>query len=218
MFTGIVEGTGRVRAAARAGAKVRLSVDLGALSRGLRSGDSVSVAGACLTLVGAPRGRAGTFEVVRETLDRTTLGNLRAGDRVNLERALRVGDPLGGHFVQGHVDGVGTVRSAGGAAGDFVLSVAAPATVRENLIGKGSVAVDGVSLTVASLDGEGFTVALVPHTLEVTTLGDLRKGSRVNLEADLLGKWVRRILADAVPAAAPSRVTRSLLEEQGFGG
>lgn len=218
MFTGIVEGTGTVRAAGKAGEKVLLRVDLGPLVRGLGAGDSVSVAGVCLTLAGKPRGRVGTFEVVRETLDRTTLGGHRPGDRVNLERALRVGDRLGGHFVQGHVDGVGRVRGAGGPPGAFLLSVSAPSAVMENLIRKGSVAVDGVSLTVASLDRKGFTVALVPHTLEVTTLGDLRRRSRVNLEADLLGKWVRRILADAVPGAAPPRITRSLLEEQGFGG
>jgi riboflavin synthase len=196
MFTGIVEGTGAVRALEPAGAKAVLRVDLGPLAEGARAGDSVSVAGACLTLASDPEGGTGPFEVVEETLARTTLGGLRAGDRVNLERALRVGDRLGGHFVQGHVDGVGTVRSNGGPEGARVLSVAAPPTVLRDLIGKGSVAVDGVSLTVASLDDGGFAVALVPHTIRATTLGGLREGSRVNLEADLLGKWVRRILAE----------------------
>ncbi len=136
---------------------------------------------------------------------------------MNLERALRVGDRLGGHFLQGHVDGVGTVRSNGGAAGARLLSVAAPEPVLRSLMGKGSVGVDGVSLTVVSLDGEGFTVALVPHTLERTTLDALRRGDRVNLEGDLLGKWVRRLLEEAGALPSASGLTRAILEEEGFG-
>lgn len=217
MFTGIVERAGRVRAVEARGGKTVLRVELGPLAEDARSGDSIAVAGCCLTLAGAPVGGLGTFEAVRETLSLTNLGDLRPGSRVNLERALRVGDRLGGHFVQGHVDGVGRVRSAGGREGEWVLSVAAPPAVLRNLIHKGSVAVDGVSLTVASLDGEGFTVAIVPHTLEVTTFPDLRPGSRVNLEADLLGKWVRRILEEGGAAAPdPSRLTREGLAEEGF--
>jgi riboflavin synthase len=197
MFTGIVEATGEVRAVEARGGKTALRVDLGALAQGSRSGDSISVSGTCLTLAGDPAGGAGEFEAVAETLSRTTLGALRPGDRVNLERALRVGDRLGGHFVQGHVDGVGTVRSNDGPEGARLLSVAAPPAVLRDLIEKGSVTVDGVSLTVASLDGEGFAVALIPHTMGATTLGALKAGCRVNLEADLLGKWVRRILGES---------------------
>ncbi len=224
MFTGIVEAVGTVRAVERRADHVRLRVDLGPVAAGARAGDSVAVAGVCLTLAKGPAGTEGAFDAVAETLSRTTLGTLAPGSRVNLEGALRVGDRLGGHFVQGHVDGVGTVRSMEGSPGTpgegaVVLSVAAPPVVVEHLIEKGSVAVDGVSLTVVALDAEGFTVALVPHTLGVTTLAALRPGDRVNLEADLLGKWVRRILGRASAGEAPaevSRVTRALLEEEGF--
>jgi riboflavin synthase len=217
MFTGIVERAGEVRALEPSGAKSVLRVDLGPVAEGARAGDSIAVAGVCLTLTAAPRRGVGTFEVVRETLSRTTLGGLRPGARVNLERALRAGDPLGGHFVQGHVDGVGTVRGLGGPEGAQVLAVAAPAAVLSGVIPKGSVTVDGVALTVASLEGDGFDLALVPHTLEITTLGALREGDSVNLEGDLLGKWVRRVLEDAGVVRPPSRVTRGLLEDEGFG-
>ena len=222
MYTGIVERVGEVRAVEAAGEKSVLRVDLGPLAEGARSGDSVSVAGACLTLAGEPEGGIGRFEAVRETLARTTLGGLRTGSRVNLELPLRVGDRLGGHFVHGHVDGVGTVRESGGPEGAHVLSIAAPHEVLRHLVFKGSVAVDGVSLTVASVGPDGFTVALIPHTLQVTTLGALRPGDRVNLEADLLGKWVRHLLSEAgvVPgeiAAGAAGLTRDLLEDEGFG-
>ncbi len=214
MFTGIVEHAGTVVSLKKAGEKSVLRIDLGPVAKGCRAGDSVSVAGTCLTLAGAPVKGIGSFEAVKETLSRTTLGGLRAGSKVNLERALKVGDRLGGHFVQGHVDGVGTVRKNGGPEGAWELSIAAPAEVLRNLIPKGSVGVDGVSLTVASLDAEGLTIALIPTTLSVTTLGALRKGDRVNLEADMLGKWVRKLMEESNP---PSRITRERLEAEGFG-
>jgi riboflavin synthase alpha subunit len=216
VFTGIVDRTGEVVAVAPAGERTVLRVALGPLADRARAGDSVAVAGVCLTLAAPPEGGTGTFEAVRETLERTTLGGLRAGSRVNLEPALRAGDPLGGHFVQGHVDGVGVVRANGGPEGDWTLSVEAPPEVLPYLLRKGSVAVDGVSLTVAAVDGAGFAAALVPHTLDRTTLRALRPGDRVNLEADLLGKWVRRLLEER-GALPPSKVTRELLAEEGFG-
>jgi riboflavin synthase len=208
VFTGIVEAVGTIRAVRAAGERVRLSVSLGPVAKGARAGDSVAVDGVCLTLVAAPGRGVGTFDCVRETLHRTALGRLRPGDRVNLEGALRLGDRLGGHLVQGHADGVGLVRANGGKAGAWTLSVAAPPEVRPYLAPKGSVAVDGVSLTLASVDREGFIAALVPHTLEATTLRALRVGEAVNLEADVLAKWVRRLLEEAgtlrPPAATPA--------------
>ena len=177
MFTGIVEELGRV-ASFEDG---RLVVE-----SGLRAdiGDSVAVNGVCLTVVEAPDGRL-AFDVVRETVDRAK----PFGDEVNLEAALRAGEPLGGHYVQGHVDGVGTVRSTGDPTW-----IDTPADLLPYVVEKGSIAVDGVSLTVAALDERGFAVALVPHTLEVTTLGKIQAGDRVNLEVDILAKYVERLL------------------------
>jgi riboflavin synthase len=147
-------------------------------------GDSVAVNGVCLTVVDAPDGRL-AFDVVQETLDRTKA----FGEDVNLEAALRAGEPLGGHYVQGHVDGVGTVRSTG-----EPVWIHTPPELLRYVVEKGSVAVDGVSVTVAAVDDGGFAVALVPHTLEVTTLGRLDPGDRVNLEVDILAKYVERLL------------------------
>ena len=177
MFTGIVQERGRV-----------LSFDAGRLvvasGVGAAIGDSVAVNGVCLTVVDAPDGRL-AFDVVQETLDRAK----PFGDEVNLEGALRAGEPLGGHYVQGHVDGVGTIRSTG----EHVW-IDAPPELLQYVVEKGSVAVDGVSLTVAKVDERGFAVALVPHTLEVTTLGLVAAGDTVNLEVDILAKYVERLL------------------------
>jgi riboflavin synthase len=177
VFTGIVQERGRV-----------LSFEDGRLvvESGVRAaiGDSVAVDGVCLTVVDAPDGQL-AFDVVQETLDRTK----PFGADVNLEAALRAGEPLGGHYVQGHVDGLGTVRSTG----DPVWIDTSPEALRY-IVEKGSVAVDGVSLTVAAVDERGFAVALIPHTLEVTTLGQLQSGDGVNLEVDILAKYVERLL------------------------
>jgi riboflavin synthase len=157
-------------------------------------GDSVSVAGTCLTVVEAEEGRL-AFDVVPETLSRTALRHLEPGASLNLEPSLRVGDRLGGHVVQGHVDAVGSVRSVTPEGDSRRIWVDAPDTVLGYCIEKGSIAVDGVSLTVAALDDDGFEVALIPHTMAVTTLGRLEPGDEVNLEADLLGKVVERLVA-----------------------
>ena len=177
MFTGIVQERGRV-ASFEDG---RLVVETG-LAPAI--GDSVSVDGVCLTVTGREDGRL-AFDVMAETLRRAK----PFGAEVNLEGALRAGDPLGGHYVQGHVDGVGTVRSVG----DPVWFDAGPEVLRY-VVEKGSIAIDGVSLTVAAVDDRGFAVALIPHTLEVTTLGTLGRGDKVNLETDVLAKYVERLL------------------------
>jgi len=178
MFTGIVREVGRV--SAFDGSRLVVAADTAAAL-----GDSVAIDGVCLTVVEA---KPLAFDVVPETIARTTLGRLRAGDAVNVEPALRAGEPLGGHIVQGHVDGVGRVRELG----DLVWFDAPPELLRY-LVEKGSIAVDGVSLTVAAVDDRGFAVALVPHTLEATTLGALAPGDEVNLEADVLAKYVERL-------------------------
>jgi riboflavin synthase len=189
MFTGIVRELGRVEAFD--GSRLVVAAPETAATAGLS--DSVAVAGVCLTVVANEDGRL-TFDAVPETLSRTALGSLRPGDAVNVEPSLRVGDPLGGHVVQGHVDVVGRVRSVTQEGDGRRVWVDAPETVVRYCIEKGSIAVDGASLTIAAFDDEGFEVALIPHTLAVTTLGSLEPGDEVNLEADVLGKVVERLL------------------------
>ena len=193
MFTGIVRERGRIVRAD--GGPEGLSLELEAPATAALSGvgDSVSISGACLTVTSVEDGRL-RFHAVPETLERSSLGRLEAGTEVNLEPALRAGDPLGGHYVQGHVDGVGSVRSLEPEGEGARLWVDAPADVLRYCVDKGSIAVEGVSLTVAGLDGEGFAIALVPHTLEATTLGALRPGDPVNLEVDVLAKYVEKLV------------------------
>ena len=188
MFTGIVRELGTVDAFDGS----RLVVASPETAGGVVVGDSVSIAGVCLTVVAAEEGRL-AFDVVPETLSRTALNRLEPGDRVNVEPSLRVGDPLGGHVVQGHVDAVGTVRSVRPEGDSRRVWVDAPDAIVRYCLEKGSIAVDGVSLTVAALDDDGFEVALIPHTLAVTTLGALEPGDEVNLEADVLAKYVERL-------------------------
>jgi riboflavin synthase len=190
MFTGIVREIGTV--VAFDGSRLAVAAPETAASTAV--GDSVAVAGVCLTAVETEEGRL-AFDVVPETLSRTTLAGLESGGSVNLELSLRVGDRLGGHVVQGHVDAVGRVRSITPDGNSRAMWVDAPPAVLGYCIEKGSIAVDGVSLTVAAFDDDGFEVALIPHTLAVTTLGRLEPGDELNLEADVLGKVVERLLA-----------------------
>lgn len=190
MFTGIIEGTGTVRGVSGGGrgSAARLEVDLGAAARGLKRGESVAIDGACLTVVSRSGGSC-AFELVGETVRRTTLGSLRAGDSVNVERSLRAGARLEGHFVLGHVDGVGRIASVERLPDEARVWVAVPKGLARHIVEKGSVAVDGVSLTVTGTRAGAFSVSLIPHTLEATGLGAARKGDRVNVETDILGKY-----------------------------
>jgi riboflavin synthase len=191
VFTGIVECVGVVESLRPLGDAARLVVRAPALARELRVGESVAVNGACLTVTEAG-GETIAFDAVRETLERTTLGELAPGGAVNLERALRADGRLDGHIVQGHVDATGRVRQLAKEGRDVRLVLDCPEDLAGQLVPKGSVAIDGVSLTVVNVEAAGFDVALIPHTLEVTTLGRLAPGRRVNLEADVLGKYVKR--------------------------
>lgn len=193
MFTGIVETVGRVVAIEPQGAKTRLVIEAAAVTDALPIGASVAVNGACLTVVEVQGARV-AFEAVAETLARSSLGSLRTGSAVNLERAMRADARLDGHIVQGHVDGMGRVRALDCAGDDVRLAVACEPAFAELLVPKGSVAIDGVSLTVVGVARDGFDVALIPHTLAVTTLAERRPGDPVNLEADVLGKYVRSYL------------------------
>jgi riboflavin synthase len=187
MFTGLVREIGTVRSMddGRLVLETTLDADLG---------DSIAIDGVCLTVVDSADGTL-TFQAVPETLDRSALGELAPGSSVNLEPALRAGDPLGGHLVQGHVDGVATVASRTPDGDGARLRFAAPAELLRYVVEKGSVAVQGTSLTIAAVDDDGFEVALIPHTLQATTLGTLEPGRRVNIEVDVLAKYVEKLVA-----------------------
>ena len=193
MFTGIVETVARVIAVEPAGERTRLTVEAPEVTEGVKLGDSIAVNGCCLTVV-ACDARTLAFDAIQETLDKTAIGALRVGSRANLERAMPAGGRLDGHIVQGHVDGTGTVRALTRDGDDVRLVVDCGLEVAEYLVSKGSVAIEGVSLTVVGARDDGFDVALIPHTLAVTTLGELETGDRVNLEADVLGKYVKKYL------------------------
>jgi len=202
MFTGIVRKMGTVASLnrTRTGRRLEIAADQ---ASGARAGESFAVNGVCLTCLAD--GRL-DFDVVPETLARTSLGRLRKGSRVNLEPALRAGDPIGGHFVQGHVDATGEVVGLARTRG-VGMRVLVPPGLSGQIVQKGFVAVDGVSLTVVEAEGGSFSVALVPYTRRHTTLGSLRKGDRVNVEVDILGKYARR---------RSSAVTRDFLRRAGF--
>jgi riboflavin synthase len=197
MFTGIVEETGQVVAVKPGVAAIELLVEARICGRGLKVGDSVAVNGCCLTVEKIrAQGKATLlqFALLQETWRLTNLQFVAPGSGVNLERALRVGDRLGGHFVTGHIDGLGKIKSWEKSGEDYLLEITAPTPIMRQLVLKGSIAVDGISLTVAAARRKSFDVWIIPHTREVTALNERRVGSAVNLETDLLGKFVERFL------------------------
>ena len=195
MFTGIVEEQGRVRSVTPNEGGARLVIEARAVLDDAEIGASISVNGCCLTVTAFDKGWFAADAVI-ETLARTNLGDLAAGDPVNLERPLRLADRLGGHLVQGHVDATGVVRDrALQPDGSTMVTIEAPDVVLRYIVRKGSITVDGVSLTVARGDDDAFAVALIPHTLAVTTLGERSVGARVNLEVDLVAKYVEALVA-----------------------
>ncbi len=197
MFTGLVACKGRVVAVRDDAGGARLTVTAEALAGALSDGDSVAVNGVCLTVTRVEGSEFGA-DVVAETLRRSSLGSLAQGHEVNLEPALRPQDRLGGHMVQGHVDGVGTVESVERDGLALAVRIAAPAELLRYVVEKGPIALDGVSLTVVEVDGGAFAVALIPETLERTALGSLAPGRRVNLEVDLLAKYVEKLVSRTV--------------------
>ncbi len=216
MFSGIVEASCRVLAVADRPGSRRLRLDLSMLRQhGRRSeapagaqaplaglGDSLAVQGCCLTVTDvSDSGATVDFDVVTETLARSTLGQVQVGQRLHVERSLRLGDSVDGHLVSGHIERTGLVLAADAGPGELRLTISCGADFAERLLPKGSVAVDGVSLTVAVLEADRFTVALVPHTLERTTLGERRPGDAVNLEPDQIGQWILRAAARSGPRA-----------------
>jgi len=216
VFTGLVSASARVvRRRASAGGAI-LSVERPASYGDVSLGESIAVAGVCLTVVPPLDSGTLTFDLSPETLSRSTLGSLTAGRRVNLERALAAGDRLGGHVVAGHVDGTADVLGVTPAGDSWTFTFALPAGLARYAVEKGSIAVDGVSLTIAALREGSFDVAVIPHTFTATTLGDRRRGDRVNLEVDVLGKYVERLLAarlgDADALARDERLRQLLAE------
>lgn len=223
MFTGLIQDVGAVVSVRPQGGAVHLELRT-RLCPELALGDSLAVNGVCLTVT-ATRGDIAVATAIPETLDRTNLGRLAPGARVNLEPALRVSDRLGGHIVQGHVDGVGTLAERAERGLSLELSVAAEPALMRYVVHKGSITIDGVSLTVAARQPERFTVALVPHTLGATTLQDLAVGARVNLEVDILAKYVEQMLRGGDPpspgqgsAGGGGGMDERWLRERGFGG
>ena len=195
MFTGIIEELGRVRSVEPRGEGVRIVVEARAVMEGTREGDSIAVNGVCLTAVDVRAGESFAADGSRETLERSTLGTLRAGSVVNLERAVTPSTRLGGHIVQGHVDARGRFLSAEEHGGSWTVRVGFPPEIARYLVFKGSVAVEGISLTVAALTDDHFEIAVIPKTWAVTNLSSLRPGDAVNLEADIIAKYVERILS-----------------------
>lgn len=215
MFTGLIESVCQVRllSAGRASEGGSLAVDLGSLAEGCRSGDSLAISGVCLTVTRL-EGSVATFALSPETLAKSTLATLKPSSKVNVERAMAATARFGGHIVQGHVDGTGTVRAVK-KQGEFAdIEFGAPAEVLEQMVPKGSVAIDGVSLTIAGLGDAGFRVAAIPETLGRTTLGSARIGDKVNIEVDILVKIVRRQLETLLPKDGPLTVER--LRQMGY--
>jgi riboflavin synthase len=192
MFTGLVEETGTVQKTLRKSGVLELEISARKVLDDLNIDDSININGVCQTIV---RRSASTFTVqaVQETLRKTTLGSLKKGNRVNLERALLSSSRLGGHFVQGHIDGTGVVKSVSKQKGNWQLKIEIPTSFKKYIIPAGSICINGVSLTVASIMNTSITIAIIPHTLELTTLRDLRPGETVNIELDMIGKYIVRL-------------------------
>jgi len=218
MFTGLIETIGRVEALERKAEGARLVLEVGALDGEPALGESIAIDGICLSVSDLPGGGRAAFDVAAETLRRTTLGKYRAGRRVNLERALRLGDRLGGHMVQGHVDGTAALVEIRSVGEGKEISFSCPEGLTREMAVKGSVAVDGISLTLIGVSETGFSIAVIPHTLSATTLGQRRVGEHVNVETDVLAKYVARRLELLRGEGSPAPgLTEEFLREHGFG-
>ena len=223
MFTGLVEELGILQSVRHGSASAQLNIAAGKVTQDIKIGDSIAVNGVCLTAVKFSS-QGFTADVMAETLSKTNLGNLKPGDRVNLERALRLGDRLGGHMVSGHIDGVGTVAAKETLDIAILITINAPPEVLRYIIKKGSVAIDGTSLTVVDFTDNSFQVSLIPHTAKETTLGFKKPGDTVNLEGDIIGKYIERLLQTRETYGTPTdksniaktSVSLGFLAEHGF--
>jgi len=213
MFTGIIEHLGKLKQVSLQADSAVIVVDIGPLIDGVVPGDSVAINGACLTVTQI-KGSEVYFDVSGETLSKTTIGKLAVSDHVNIERSLKIGDKLGGHFVTGHVDCVGVINKIESKTGQSTVWFSVSNEITNSMIKKGSVAIDGISLTIVDLKENLFSVALIPFTLDATTLGSKKAGQKVNIETDMLGKWVKRILT--TNDNTTSGVTEEMLKAKGF--
>ncbi|MCQ9208050.1 MAG: riboflavin synthase [Omnitrophica bacterium] len=214
MFTGIVEEVGTVKALEREGSLSRLQVIAPKIASYLKLGKSVSISGVCLSVVNVEQELL-TFEMMPETIQRTNLPFLKPRDKVNLERALRADGRMDGHFVAGHIDGLGTISKKQAQAGNVVIKIEAPEQILRYIVMKGSVAVEGVSLTVSAQEANSFSVSLISYTLNNTILGLKKEGNLVNIECDILAKYIDRLTSQTKQPSA-SRVSLGLLQEHGF--
>lgn len=217
MFTGIIEAIGKVAEIERAQESARLTVAAGKIAEDVAPGDSVSVSGVCLTVTSVAPPHV-TFDAVYETMRKTTLGTLQVGDPVNLERSLPVGGRLGGHIVQGHVDGTGRIASIRPIDNSYFIYIDAAPELMRYIVTKGSIAVDGISLTVAESEDRTFALSIIPHTWEHTTLKDKHAGDAVNIECDILGKYVEKMLGGYVAGADARKgdIPLDLLARSGY--
>jgi riboflavin synthase len=216
MFTGIIQEVGRVAKMRTVGGGVHITVEAPGALKELKVNDSISIGGVCQTVI--DRGETTfTVEAVEETLRKTTLGELKASSRVNIELPMKLDDRIGGHLVQGHVDGVGIVKSVKEIESSWLITIVIPKEFMRYIIPVGSIAVDGVSLTVASMEENEVVVSIIPHTMERTTFGELRKGSRVNLECDLIGKYIERLLLGEKGKVRTSAISQEKLSAWGYG-
>jgi len=217
MFTGLIQDIGKIQSIERKGGGVSLAIVTQLDPEAVKIGDSISVDGVCLTVVRVS-GRTFTVEVSPETLKRTTLVNATTGQPVNLEMALKLSDPLGGHLVAGHVDGTGEIEEISPEGNSLRYRFRIPLEIGRYLIEKGSVAVDGISLTVAECHDQEFSISVIPHTAERTTLGKKKAGDKVNLENDLIAKYVEKFVRQAgAPIQQSTRINAAFLAEHGFG-
>jgi len=213
MFTGIIEGLGTISQIKSSGQSRRMAINANYKLEDIKIGDSIAVNGACLTLVSFAEQR---FEVdlSPETVTKTTLGKAKIGDLVNLERALRISDRIDGHLVSGHIDGIGTIKNRKTSENAIIITYHLPESIAQDIIKKGSVAVDGISLTVVSVSAREFTVAVIPHTLQVTTLSERRPGDPVNLEVDIVARYIQRLMATGQMSG--KGLTERSLQEMGY--
>jgi len=213
MFTGIIEGLGTIKSISSSGRGKRLTIEADFYPDGSKIGDSIAVSGACLTAVTLD-GHRFTADISPETVSKTAFANAEVGDRINLERALRLSDRLDGHLVSGHIDGIGIIRNRKTLDNAIIITIGVPESLSRYMIPKGSVAVDGVSLTINRCDTQSFDVSIIPHTAKLTTIGFKKIGEAVNIETDMIGKYVERF----VSGNRQSGITMELLAKNGFLG